>query len=279
MTEWNLKYKVDSLFKVVEVEHFAGVKFYLKENTIFCELCVQADNIDEAVVKGINELKVVRTAIIFSLKQSLDFELIEVHELSSSSTAKQGASFLPLTLNIREVLTLEKADNIRKLLAQIEKFDKTATSAIFFYTRGVEIHEWNIEAFINYFKCIELIADKFLQEYIVKNEIKNRSNTDKLIEELKILIIDNNSDKENIKEHVKSIYKTELIHIKLKVENTLNKFKLSKHVPRMKKMVDLRSSVAAHGSTSTIIKDEQVDYLQGVAKELILEYIQQLNID
>lgn len=67
-------------------------------------------------------------------------------------------------MTVVKEISNQDIDNIKQLLKEVTSLDKITISAIKYYERGIRIEPWYTESFINYFKIIELISDKYLDE-------------------------------------------------------------------------------------------------------------------
>lgn len=275
MKKWIIKYEIKSLFKIVEPLEILGVSIYLKNNVNFCEVKIEAENIDASKQLADNRIADLAAILTFSLEKSVTFLKKDAIEISENGLSKQGEAFLNTSLSVREVISEEKINQIIETTELQNKLDKTATSAIKFFNRGVEIHDWNIESFIQYFKCVELISGQFIPEFVERKKSESDKNFQLLIGELNILMSDNTKE-DIIKEKIKEIYNFDFINMKIKIKYTFDKFELLEYLEKVNKIVNLRNTIAAHGSSSRNIEDEEVTLIQEISKKLITKYIDNL---
>lgn len=189
--------------------------------------------------------------MIFVTGRRFDYEVKSGSEIIPNGTII-GPKSVYLTIPFRRKLESEKIKQIKtetqRILQLIQKKDLYSKKAIDYFVIGTKLNKWPRESFLNFFKAIELISDRFQHE--LKQWFKEKI-PDLSDDELKHL----STTKRKIKTAC------EILNIKV-VDKTVNK------------IVNIRHSFdVAHPKIETAFKDEFVDLCMELTRKMIIAYM------
>lgn len=251
-----------------------------KENKNYMETIVYATSPDEArtiIFKRFEEI-----ASIMSFETDLKFELVitDVLQIIEEGEIGHGESDLILSITIPKRIMNKDIKEINILNKEFVNFEDIIKSAMRYYERGVKIEEWSTEAFINFFKSIELISDKYLKQAKQEKEEENKKNLDKNINRIIEEIKKGYYDQQSVIKAAKQIYDIGKVERKRRIELAaidLNVEGLD--LNDIKELVNIRNEVSAHAnSQSKVLTQNNVLLCKNFAKKIIKGYIKkQLN--
>lgn len=273
MTRWKGQFIVKGYVSFPEPISTYGVEFICKERVNFATVIVEAENEDKAIEIATAKVEFVLAGISFVTGNKAIIEIHNIWETDSESTHKHGSSFISGRLGVSHRFTLSEKDSVEEFLTIIGKSDKTAEKAYKHYLRGLHIEGWNSEAFLNFFKAIEEIANKyFTSAHAAKLKLIEKEE-EALLDKLNIAL--NTGNKSKALELIKEIYKLGQIVIKQKIETALEDLDMIELKKRMFELTDKRHSIAHPGKDN--ITDEQLQECKELSKKIILKYLQKLS--
>lgn len=109
-------------------------------------------------------------ALTLSTGKFFDFELVDAEEITPKGQKKKiYERFYPINHPYVEILKSEEIEQIceltKEILQFLDKTDKLSTKAIEYFIIGTKLHKWSREAFLPFFKAIELISNNFSSEF------------------------------------------------------------------------------------------------------------------
>lgn len=116
-----------------------------------------------------------------SFKTDSKFELVitDVFQIIEDGEIGHGESDLLASITVPRKIVDKNLEEINRLNKESVNFKDIIKSAIKYYERRIRIEEWSTEAFINFFKSIELILDQYLQQAKQEKEKENKKKLDK----------------------------------------------------------------------------------------------------
>jgi hypothetical protein len=184
-----------------------------------------------------------------------DFEF-EIKSGSEMTYDKRGErehmGFITITFPFVEVLKSEMIYQTylgtQEILKLIQKSDSRSEKAIEYFMIGTKLSRWPREAFLPFFKAIELISEKFIPEF--ENRIKEKI-PDLEPEEIKRLATSSR-----------------------KILNACEILGIEKANEKIKRIVTTRNRHdIAHATLKKTFKKEDVDACRELARKLIVNYL------
>lgn len=199
------------------------------------------------------------------------YKLLESFELYAvehdGKYTKLIGPILPIPWN--DEFHYNKVGQIKEFIQLSHISDKTCKTAIKHFLKGIEVIEWKNEAFLNIFKAVELISDKYFA--ITKDELKKSVLEEKKskIDQLKNALENNQEDK--IIGLCYDIYNIDRVVIKLKVKTAINELGLvEKYSDCGEEFVKLRNEVAAHASSKKEITTDQLHKYIEMSRDVVI---------
>ncbi|WP_405175573.1 hypothetical protein MHI27_03405 [Paenibacillus sp. FSL H8-0261] len=275
MNFWNLKYKIESYLNFINKINVKGVSFYRDNTTNYAELKIEAQNIQEAERHGEIKLKNVLRAMEFSLNQRINYHIIDIQqEKGNGETMLMGTSNLASTVTVRVPFPENQLENIDNIFIGINNSDDIAIIAYQSYLKGIEVGEWYNEAFLNFFKSIEVIANTYLEAGKKEKEISSEEELKFLVEELQEYVEYKKDDLTKLKKICSDIHNLGFIELKKRIDVALIDLDLSEYSEETKRLVNFRNKFIAHGSSNKIIKIEELEKCKSISKMMIKKYIE-----
>ena len=218
-------------------------------------LTVQASFLD-ADKLAIEKFERIFKALTLSTGRNFDFELVDAKEITSKGQKKRFYKrFFQTRFPFVEVLKSEKieqvCDRTQEILGLLHKTDPHSEKAIEYFIIGNKLHKWPREAFLPFFKAIELISNKFFSEF--EKRIKKKI-PDLELEEIKRLATS-----------------------RRKILNACEILGVEKVSEKIWRIVTARNKFdVAHATLKTTLKKEDVDACRELAKDLIINYMKRL---
>lgn len=247
----------DCKFEVAESEK--GAKRYVGSTRI------EAESIEQAIKIAKERFKRVIKALSIAVGERFEFEPLSCDEVTPQMPEDEkmhvswGRPKL-FKITIRQRFEPNMLDEAREIFPLLQKSDEYSKRALNYFTRGLTMRTIGYrspEAYLNFFKAIELISDNFIPE--LKEKLKGR------IEDL---------EDSEFKE-IFGIYATR----KRRIENVLEILDLNKLLKKdVGKLVKLRNEFdVAHASIEEIKLDvKDVDSCMTMAKQIIVSYLKSL---
>lgn len=141
------------------------------------QLTVQGKDFDIAEKYASQELERIFKAITLAARRGFEFQLKSATEITPDKLEeREHMGFMTITFPFVEVLKLEQVEQLhnetQEILRLMHKTDPYSEKAIEYFMIGTKLSRWPREAFLSFFKAIELISNKFLPE--LKKRIKEK---------------------------------------------------------------------------------------------------------
>lgn len=219
-------------------------------------LTVRAKDLDSAVKLAKETFARIFKAFILFTGRGFEYEIKEGTETTFGKQGKrEGVGFMSMTFPFVEVLKSEMIDKTRigtkEILELLQKSDLVSDKAIEYFLIGNKLHRWPREAFLPFFKAIELISDKFFSEF--EKRIKKKI-PDLELKEIK-----------------------RLASSRRKILNACEILGVEKVSEKIRRIVTARNKFdVAHATLKATLKKEDVDACRELAKDLIINYMKRL---
>ena len=217
-------------------------------------LKIEAKDLDDAIRQAKLRYEEIFDALTLSTGGAFEYELAGANEITSGSQVEKlhGAAFLHTRLPFAETRGSDQIERVceetQEILGLLPEADQYAKKAVEYFIIGTKLPRWIREAFLNFFKTIELVSDRFLSDLeaelkrkipdLERNEIKKLATRKRMIlNACRILGI------ENVDENVKRL---------VKVRNSFD---------------------VAHATVGVAFRDEDLRPCRELARELILRYM------
>ena len=183
----------------------------------------------------------------------------EIKEGTETTFGKQGKrehiTFRTITFPFVKELKSEMTDKTRigtqELLELLQKSDLVSDKAIEYFLLGTNLRKWPKEAFLPFFKVLELISNKFLPEFTKKIREKIPDLSD---EEIKRLASN-----------------------KRKIINACEILNIPKDDKKIKKIVNVRNRHdIAHATLDATFDKETIESCRQLARDFIVGYMKSL---
>jgi hypothetical protein len=271
MGMWKVIFDIKGHLSFTEPFSSSGVDFSIIEGKKIATVIVEADEEDEAQKNAQEHVNYVLSGFSFVTGYKAEAIIRSIAETNTTPGLKRGADFLPSTMFVPYKITENDKKSSEEILSYLSRNDKTALIAYNSYLRGVSIEEWNSEAFLHFFKSIEVIANKYIKAAIANNEIITKEEEEVLLIKLKNALSE--GEKDTAKKLINQIYKLGLINLKKQIEVAIDDLKLSEIKERVFTLVDLRHEIAHASSKNNIITDEQLQECKELSKKIIIKYL------
>jgi len=192
-------------------------------------------------------------ALTLSTGRGFDFELVDAKEITpKGQKEKFYERYISMKFPFVEVLKSEKieqvCDQTQEILGWLHKTDPLSEKAIEYFIIGTKLHLWPREAFLPFFKAIELISNNYSREW--KARIKEKMPD---LEPKEINMLANNRRK--------ILNACEILGIE-KVNEKIDT------IVRARNRYDI-----AHATLKRKFKKEHTDACRELARELIVNYL------
>jgi len=233
--------------EVVESEEVGSR--YVGSTRIEAESLEQADKIAEERFKGVFK------ALSIAVGRRFEFEILSAKEVTPQRLREKKIDVIYRTTIFPFGKPFEPnvLDEAKEILHLLQKPDEYSKKALDYFTRGLTMRRWPSEAYLNFFKAIELISDKFIPE--LKKKLKGK-----------------------IKDLEDSEFKR-LATRKRRIENVLEIFNLNRQLKKdVRKLVKIRNEFdVAHALIEEIkLNNKDVDSCMTMAKQIIISYLKLL---
>lgn len=280
MKSWKVKYKIKSyldFYNKFEIDEFLFLKEQLEGN---CAIgTIRAESREEATEICTVKLEKILKGMKFVLNYKFEFELCQIKEEIAEGTdvykvsllCSKNSIFVPGVLLDKEIKELQ--DHLR----EIEYSDKIASIAYESYLRAVEVREWSNEAFINYFKGIEVISNEYLEKGKIEKQKETQIELDSLLDKLKKLLNNEEINKEKVKGICTKIHSLGFIELRKRINLALQDLCLEEYINQVDKLVRIRNSIAAHGSSKQNIASEDMVLCRELVQKMITNRLKKNN--
>lgn len=281
MNIWKIRFEVNSYYIFDEEFSMNKFKFFKIGNQNYAICIVEANSVDEAEEGATKELNNTLKMIEFITdeKFTCTLNLTEQEILPREGVFQYlGAAYLPSEITIKKPFRKEilyETDNLNNLLKGANKTGKVAYEC---YLKGLEIYQWNTEAFLNFFKSIETISEQYLDKGKEEKKVKEYENYKKLTEELKEIINKDKMKDDEVNSLIKQIYSLGFVEVRKRIELTIKDLDVNVDKKKLDKIVKLRPKVA-HGGSVQNVKEEDLEDCKCIAKEVIISYIKKYRKD
>lgn len=274
MNSWKMKFKIDSYLNFFNKIKVKDVSFYRDSSTNYAELKVKAQNIQEAEQQGEMKLKDVLRAMEFTLNERIGFHTIDIQQEESNGKSRLiGVSNLASAVAVRVPFPETELENINDIFTGINNSNNIAIIAYQSYLKGIEVGEWYNEAFLNFFKAIEVIANTYLEVGKKEKEITSEEELKSLVKELQDLVEHKEDNLDKLKKICTEIHSLGFVELKKRIDIALMDLGLSEYSKAAKKLVNFRNKFVAHGSSNKIIEIEELEKCKNISKMMIKKYI------
>lgn len=279
-SKWNIKGLILSNAIFVEKYNIDGILLYTsKENKNYIETVVDATSTDEARKIALEKIQDIISFMSFETNSKFELIITDVVQIIEKGEIGYGESDLLVSIIIPKRIINKDVEAVKILYKQSINFENRIKSAIRYYERGIKIEEWSTEAFINFFKVIELLSDTYLQEAKQEKEKENKEKLDKNINKIIQEIKKEDYNPKSVIKAAKQIYDIGKVESKRRIELAASDLNVEgfdlKHI---KELVDIRNEVSAHAnSQSKILTQDNVSLCKNFAKKMIKGYIKKHN--
>ncbi|MDR3597283.1 hypothetical protein [Clostridium sp.] len=280
MKTWLIKYNVHSYTKFYNRIRINEFDFWESENKSYAQGKVCANSLEEAREVSDEKLKNILSGMEFNLNERFNFDFCEARAKSSNfpfAFTRVASEEWNATINVYSNFTDENYNGLEEHLKQIECSDKITRIAYESYIKGIEVYQWNNEAFLNFFKSIEVIANEYLEKGKEERLKKTQKKYDDLLEELKESLNNDELNIENVKSLCSDVHKLGYIELKEKIKLAICDLSLHEYINQIGKIVNDRNKIAAHGSSKKNITDEQLALCCKIARNMITRRLKQKN--
>ncbi|MDT0122404.1 hypothetical protein Q9R46_07120 [Paenibacillus sp. RRE4] len=275
MNRWEITYHIESYVNFFNQFSIDGVKFYHKDRNNYASLEIQAFEMCDAEKQGEDKLRETLKTIEFTINQRINYGIIDIKQINKEDNNKLvGASYVNSSVAVRRPFPDDQLKSIENFFSKLNEMDKIGRIAYESYLRGLEVGEWYNEAFLNFYKAIEVIAGTYLNEGKKEKEIEVQSDLDSLVLKLKKNIESNSLNVNRIKSICTQIHKLGFVETKMKMHLALKDLGLDKYDEDLDVIVNYRNEFVAHGSSSKMVEISELEKCKEISKEMILKYIE-----
>lgn len=271
MNLWKIEAKIKSYFVFNKKCVYKDIEFFSKDNMNYATLLIEALSMNKAEESAILKLNNALNSMGFYLNSKLSFSIKDIKQQRQSDEillcCKSSFHCNVTVVKPFDTKRVEEIEEIHDLLTSANDNVKKAFKA---YNRGLELEEWNIESFLNYFKAIEIISNSYFVESKAIKELHTQEHMKDLLERMKNEYLKEEYNTKQILDLVNDVYKLGFIELKLKIKTSLEKLELQHHIDKIDKIVNLRNKVAAHASSKMVIKESDILICREIAKEMVL---------
>ena len=273
---WKVKGQIlsDAIFEQDVI--IDNIQFNAFDGKTYIETVVNGDSTEEARKVVLNKFEDVSSFLAFETDSKFKLIITDVIQIVSKGERGYGESDILGIMSIPRIITNQDIENINKLIKMNSELDKITKAALKYYERGIKIQEWNTESFINYFKVIELLSNKYLDKAKQEQEEENREKLDQNISKIIAEIKSGQYDRKIIIKSAKEIYNIGKVGLRRRIELAAIDLGVEEFTEEdIKKLVRTRNEVSAHAnSQSELIGDEELKMCKSFAKKILHGYIQ-----
>ena len=273
---WRVKGQIlsDAIFEQDVI--IDNIQFNAFDGKTYIETVVNGDSTEEARKVVLNKFEDVSSFLAFETDSKFKLIITDVIQIVSKGERGYGESDILGIMSIPRIITNQDIENINKLIKMNSELDKITKAALKYYERGIKIQEWNTESFINYFKVIELLSNKYLDKAKQEQEEENREKLDQNIGKIIAEIKGGQYDRKIIIKSAKEIYNIGKVGLRRRIELAAIDLGVEGFTEEdIKKLVRTRNEVSAHAnSQSELIGDEELKMCKSFAKKILHGYIQ-----
>ena len=273
---WRVKGQIlsDAIFEQDVI--IDNIQFNAFDGKTYIETVVNGDSTEEARKVVLNKFEDVSSFLAFETDSKFKLIITDVIQIVSKGERGYGESDILGIMSIPRIITNQDIENINKLIKMNSELDKITKAALKYYERGIKIQEWNTESFINYFKVIELLSNKYLDKAKQEQEEENREKLDQNISKIIAEIKSGQYDRKIIIKSAKEIYNIGKVGLRRRIELAAIDLGVEEFTEEdIKKLVRTRNEVSAHAnSQSELIGDEELKMCKSFAKKILHGYIQ-----
>lgn len=273
---WRVKGQIlsDAIFEQDVI--IDNIQFNTFDGKTYIETVVSGDSTEEARKVVLNKFEDGSSFLAFETDSKFKLIITDVIQIVSKGERGYGESDILGIMSIPRMITNQDIENINKLIKMNSELDKITKAALKYYERGIKIQEWNTESFINYFKVIELISNKYLDKAKQEQEEENREKLDQNISKIIAEIKSGQYDRKIIIKSAKEIYNIGKVGLRRRIELAAIDLGVEEFTEEdIKKLVRTRNEVSAHAnSQSELIGDEELKMCKSFAKKILHGYIQ-----
>lgn len=253
-----------------------NIQFNAFDGKIYIETVVNGDSTEEARKVVLNKFEDISSFLAFETDSKFKLIITDVIQIVSKGERGYGESDILGIMPIPRMITNQDIENINKLIKMNSELDKITKAALKYYERGIKIQEWNTESFINYFKVIELLSNKYLDKAKQEQEEGNREKLDQNIGKIIAEIKSGQYDRKIIIKSAKEIYNIGKVGLRRRIELAAIDLGVEEITAEdINKLVRTRNEVSAHAnSQSELIGDEELKMCKSFAKKILHGYIQ-----
>lgn len=282
MSQWEARYRINSCFYFNEELNLNGIRFFSEKEesnnfkSNFAELKVLADSYDKAEKAANKKIEEAIKSMIFSIDQKIEYDLKDIQEINSN-TSMRGSSSIGLEMTISNAFPANKENSVREIMKLSRSMDEKAESAYESYIKGINVYDWENEAFLNFFKSIESISHQYRDTAEDKKLKENQEHLAKQINKLEQIIrkkqVLESKYKDEIRKICNEISNIYYIGSKIKMKIMLIELELEEYVDDINELYKLRSKVVAHGGSNRVVRDNELIKCKEIAKDVIMQYI------
>jgi hypothetical protein len=276
MKTWIAKLNISSYYKFKEEININEVRFYYEDGHNFAITNFEAKSIEEAESIAIEKVNTIMKILRYALDSKFECIIHSVNETTEGQQLKQGFTDLNGNYTVIKDFPVDKVNEIEELLQKYLMADETGKIALTYFVDGFNIKHHSDEAFLNFFKSIEIIANKYLDEAKIEKSKEVSDEINRLLSKLQIAIEVMNVKK--INGIVKQLYSLGFIEAKRKLKIALKNLDLDEYEQQINDLPDLRKNVA-HGMIEyEPITPEQLCVCKDIAKKVILKYLEKTSM-
>jgi hypothetical protein len=275
MNFWKLRYKIESYLNFFNRVAIKNIIFYRDGAVNYAELTVEAQGVQEAEKQGEMKLKDVLSAMEFTLNERISFHVIDIQQEKGDGDSKfVGVSSFASSVSVRVPFPETELESINDIFMGINNSNDIGTTAYHSYLKGIEVGEWHNEAFLNFFKAIEVIANTYLEAGKKEKEISSDAELKSLTKELEEYVKNKEIDLDKLKKICSAIHSLGFIELKKRIVIALIDLGLNDYSKEAKKLVNSRNKFVAHGGNNKIIEVEELEKCKNISKLMIKKYIE-----
>lgn len=280
MSIWNVRFLIKSFVIFEEKFILNNFKFFSIEDKSYATSSVEADSMGEAEKYVVNSLSNILKTFKFTLSEKFSFSLIDIQqEIAEEIHLGGGASIIECCAIVSKIFPADKLTEVNELLEMVSNTNHTGIIAYQAYLRGLEIYEWNIEAFLNFFKAIETISNQYIDSGKQEKKSETLDDLNKLIKKLEKQFKEQVIDKDKVENIAKEIYKLGFVELKKKICLAIKDLGISVINGQVDRLVRLRNTIAAHGSSNQNISDQELSECESLARCIVLKYIEKMYLE
>ncbi|MVX65578.1 hypothetical protein GKZ28_18005 [Clostridium chromiireducens] len=279
MKTWEAKLYIKTYYNFKEEINIDGVRLYYDDGcgSNFAIINLESKSIDEAERTAIAEVSTIMKVLRYTLDSTFECTIFSVNETTEGQKLKEGFTDLDTTMKVVKDFPVDKVNEIKDLLHKYYVADEIGKKAFNYFVDGFNIKDHGDEAFLNFFKSIEIVSNKYLGQAKIEKANETSEEINKLLSKLQKAIEVMNIKK--INGISKQLYSLGFIEAKRKLKIALKNLGLDEYEKQINDLPDLRKNVA-HGMIEyEPITFEQMTICKDIAKKVILKYLEKNQID